>query len=101
MDRGQTGAADPASLAERFVLAFGDPEATAELLSEDAEWWISPTVGVVGSPSVGRDAIVASMRVVWMHIRRASAPVIQCDVPPAAAIIPSNVKHSNHCSPRQ
>ena len=54
-----------ASLAVRLVEAFGDPDAIAELLTPDAEWWISPTVEVLGSPAVGRDKIIAAMRVVF------------------------------------
>ena len=45
--------------------AFGDPDAIGELLTPDAEWWITPTVGVLGSPSVGRETIVAAMRVIF------------------------------------
>ena len=56
---------EAASLAQELVQAFGDPDAIGELLTEDAEWWITPTVGVLGSPTVGRDAIVAAMRVIF------------------------------------
>jgi ketosteroid isomerase-like protein len=56
---------EAADLAERLVRAFGDPDAIGELLAADAEWWITPTVGVLGSPTVGRDAIVAAMRVIF------------------------------------
>ena len=52
-------------LAERLVRAFGDPDAIGELLTADAEWWITPTVGVLGSPSVGRESIVAAMRIIF------------------------------------
>ena len=45
--------------------AFGDPDAIGELLTADAEWWITPTVGILGSPSVGREAIVAAMRIIF------------------------------------
>jgi ketosteroid isomerase-like protein len=54
-----------ANLAERLVRSFGDPEAIGALLTDDAEWWITPTVRVLGSPSVGREAIVASMRTIF------------------------------------
>ena len=56
---------DAAGLAERLVRSFGDPDAIGQLLTEDAQWWISPTVGVLGSPSIGRDAIVDSMRTIF------------------------------------
>lgn len=56
---------DSGILAERLVKAFGDPDAIGELLTSDAEWWITPTVGVLGSPSVGRETIVAAMRVIF------------------------------------
>jgi ketosteroid isomerase-like protein len=58
----ETTAAD---LARRLVSAFGNPEGIAELLTEDVEWWITPTVGVLGSPTVGRQAVLASMRVIF------------------------------------
>jgi ketosteroid isomerase-like protein len=54
-----------ADLAERLVRSFGDPDAIGALLTDDAQWWITPTVGVLGSPSVGRAAIVASMRTIF------------------------------------
>ena len=59
---------DSGVLAEHLVRAFGDPDAIGELLTADAEWWISPTVGVLGSPSVGREAIVAAMRIIFGDI---------------------------------
>ena len=52
---------DAASLGRRLVDAFGNPAAIESLLTEDAQWWITPTVGVLGSPSVGRDAIMTAM----------------------------------------
>jgi hypothetical protein len=55
-------------LAERLVRAFGDPDAIGELLTADAEWWITPAVGVLGSLSVGREAIVAAMRVIFGNL---------------------------------
>lgn len=56
---------DSAALAVALVEAFGDPEAIGELLTEDAEWWITPTVGVLGSPTIGRERILESMRVIF------------------------------------
>jgi ketosteroid isomerase-like protein len=56
---------DAGVLAERLVRAFGDPDAIGELLTADVEWWISPTVGILGSPSVGRETIVAAMRIIF------------------------------------
>ena len=35
------------------------------LLASDAQWWITPTVGVLGSPTIGRDAIRDSMAVIF------------------------------------
>jgi ketosteroid isomerase-like protein len=55
-------------LAIALVESFGDPEAIGNLLTEDAEWWITPTVGILGSPSVGREQIVAAMRVIFGDI---------------------------------
>lgn len=40
----------------------------ADLLNEDAEWWITPTVGVVPSPCRGRDPIWDSMAIVFGQI---------------------------------
>lgn len=59
---------DAKELAVQLVEAFGDPDAIEALLAEDAEWWITPTVGILGSPSVGRDQIVAAMRVIFGEI---------------------------------
>jgi len=56
---------DAASLGRRLVEAFGNPTAIETLLTEDAQWWIAPTVGVLGSPSVGRDAIMTAMRTIF------------------------------------
>jgi ketosteroid isomerase-like protein len=54
-----------ATLARRLVESFGDPDAIGALLADECEWWITPTVHVLGSPTVGRDAIVAAMRVIF------------------------------------
>jgi ketosteroid isomerase-like protein len=51
-----------------MVESFGNPDAIEALLTEDAQWWITPTVGILGSPSVGRDQIVASMRIIFGDI---------------------------------
>ena len=59
---------DAATLAERLVRSFGDPEAIGGLLTEDAEWWITPTVGVLASPTVGRDRIIAAMQVIFTDL---------------------------------
>jgi uncharacterized protein (TIGR02246 family) len=48
-----------------LVNAFGDPDAVCASLATDARWWITPTVGVLGSPSVGRDAIHAAMTTIF------------------------------------
>jgi ketosteroid isomerase-like protein len=57
--------APAAQLVRRLVESFGDPDAIGALLTDDCEWWITPTVGVLGSPSVGRDSIVESMRQIF------------------------------------
>src|ERR1700684_3221163 len=51
-------------LAELFA-AFGNAERVVRLLASDAQWWITPTVGVLGSPTIGRDAIRDSMAVIF------------------------------------
>jgi hypothetical protein len=51
-----------------LVESFGNPDTIEALLTEDAQWWITPTVGILGSPSVGRDQIVASMRIIFGDI---------------------------------
>lgn len=48
-----------------LVAAFGDAERVTELLAPKAQWWITPTVGVLGSPTVGREAIRAGMRIIF------------------------------------
>jgi ketosteroid isomerase-like protein len=48
-----------------LVAAFGDAERVTALLAPRAEWWITPTVGVLGSPTVGRDAIRAGLRIIF------------------------------------
>jgi uncharacterized protein (TIGR02246 family) len=53
------------NLLRELVSAFGDAEAVCAVLAEDAEWWITPTVGVLGSPSRGRDSIAAAMEVIF------------------------------------
>jgi uncharacterized protein (TIGR02246 family) len=48
-----------------LVAAFGDADRVTALLAPDAQWWITPTVGVLGSPTVGREAIGAGMRIIF------------------------------------
>jgi ketosteroid isomerase-like protein len=48
-----------------LVAAFGDAERVTELLAPKAQWWVTPSVGVLGSPTVGRDAIRAGMRIIF------------------------------------
>ncbi len=55
----------PRQLIEDLLSAFGDPAAIEALLTEDAEWWITPTVGVLASPTRGRREIRAGMDVVF------------------------------------
>ena len=52
-------------LLTRLVSAFGDADAITALLAPDAQWWITPSVGVIESPTVGRDAISASMQTIF------------------------------------
>lgn len=59
---------DAKTLARSLVEAFGDPDAIGELLTDDVEWWITPTVGVLGSPSVGRDAVLTAMRTIFTEL---------------------------------
>lgn len=63
-----TGDADPDSaveVARRLVGAFGEPDAIGALLADDAQWWITPSVGILGSPTVGRSAILEAMTVIF------------------------------------
>lgn len=57
-----------ASLMRSLLAAFGDADAIVELLTEDAEWWITPTVGVLGSPSRGRESIGSSMQTIFRDL---------------------------------
>ena len=59
---------DSAILAERLVLAFGDPDAIDALITDDIEWWISPTVEVLGSPGIGREAVMSAIRVIFTEM---------------------------------
>jgi ketosteroid isomerase-like protein len=59
---------DAATLAERLVLALGHPEEIDKLVTDDVEWWISPTVEVLGSPCVGREPVIAAMRVIFSEL---------------------------------
>jgi ketosteroid isomerase-like protein len=65
----------PVELAHQLVTSFGDAEAIVANLAEDAEWWITPTVGVLGSPTIGREAIHASMKVIFGELY--SAPSVE------------------------
>lgn len=48
-----------------LVAAFGDPPRIVELLAPDVQWWITPTVGVLGSPTIGRESVAEAMRVIF------------------------------------
>jgi len=48
-----------------LVGALGDADKVCALLAPDAQWWITPTVGVLASPTIGRDAIHESMRSIF------------------------------------
>jgi ketosteroid isomerase-like protein len=54
-----------AEVARRLVGAFGEPDAIGTLLADDAQWWITPSVGILGSPTVGRSAILEAMAVIF------------------------------------
>jgi ketosteroid isomerase-like protein len=57
-------------LALALIDSFGDPEATAGLLTEDAQWWVTPSVGILASPTTGRDAICAAMKTIYSTLYR-------------------------------
>ena len=48
-----------------LVAGFGDADRVSALLAPDAQWWISPTVGVMASPTVGRDSIHESLQTIF------------------------------------
>lgn len=48
-----------------LVEALGDADRVCALLAPEAQWWITPTVGVLASPTIGRDAIHESMRSIF------------------------------------
>jgi len=48
-----------------LVAAFGDADRIKTLLAPDAQWWISATVGVLASPTVGRDSIHESLQTIF------------------------------------
>jgi ketosteroid isomerase-like protein len=48
-----------------LVAAFGDADRIRTLLAPDAQWWISPTVGILASPTVGRDSICESLQTIF------------------------------------
>jgi len=52
-------------LLTQLVSAFGDVDAITALLAPDAQWWITPSVGVLGSPTIGRESIRESMQVIF------------------------------------
>jgi ketosteroid isomerase-like protein len=53
------------NLVTELVSAFGDADAIAALLAPDAQWWITPSVGVMGSPTIGRGAIREALQVIF------------------------------------
>lgn len=52
-------------LAVALIDRFGDGDAMVELLAEDVEWWVSPSIEVVPNLMVGRDVIRDAMRFVF------------------------------------
>jgi ketosteroid isomerase-like protein len=57
--------AETRELLTSLVGAMGDADKVCALLAPDAQWWITPTVGVLASPTVGRDAIHMSMQTIF------------------------------------
>lgn len=64
---GATKTNDPAVLIERRVGAWGRPDAIVDVVTQDAEWWITPTTGLP-SPMVGRPQIDETLREVFGKI---------------------------------
>ncbi|WP_330254087.1 nuclear transport factor 2 family protein [Nocardia sp. NBC_00565] len=56
---------DTRELLGRFTSSFGNPDRMVELLAPQAEWWITPTVGILGSPTVGRDSIRTALEIIF------------------------------------
>jgi uncharacterized protein len=65
---GDDGGNAAKALAVRLVSSFGDPDAIAELLAGDVEWWISPTVEVFPHHMVGREMVLEAMRFVFGQV---------------------------------
>jgi ketosteroid isomerase-like protein len=62
---GRVAESQTRELLTSLVGALGDADRVCGLLAPDAQWWITPTVGVLASPTVGRDAIYESMRTIF------------------------------------
>ena len=65
-----TGSTRTRELLTGLVSAFGDAGRIAALLAPDAQWWISPSVPVLQSPTVGRSAIHEAERVIFEELYR-------------------------------
>ena len=55
-------------LAVALVDRFGDVDGMVDLLAEDVEWWITPTIEVFPHHMVGRDAVREAMRFVFGEV---------------------------------
>jgi ketosteroid isomerase-like protein len=59
---------DAKELAVTLVGRFGDAAGMVELLADDVEWWITPTVGVFDHHMIGSDAVRAAMDYVFGEV---------------------------------
>jgi uncharacterized protein len=59
-----------AQLAIDLVATYGDPDAMADALAEDAQWWISPSTPaeIMDSLSTGRETVRGNMQRVFSLI---------------------------------
>ncbi len=59
---------DAKELAVALIERFGDVDGMVDLLAEDIEWWITPTIEVFPHHMVGRDAVRAAMTFVFGEV---------------------------------
>jgi ketosteroid isomerase-like protein len=59
---------DAKALAVELVERFGNVDGMVDLLAEDVEWWITPTIEVFPHHMVGRDAVRDAMRFVFGEV---------------------------------
>lgn len=53
-----TGETTARDLAIQLVESFGDPDAMAALLTDDIDWWVTPTATFMDTGGGGREAMV-------------------------------------------